>query len=128
LINFAITESGLKDQMLSLVVAFEKAELEQERELLIKTNAENEEKLKNYENDILKGLEKSDPDKILDEDDLIDKLATTKIEANRIKHDQQIANLREKFINNEREKYITMAWKTAILFFTLTDMVNIDHM
>jgi len=37
-------------------VAFENAELEQKRELFFKPNAENKEKLKNYENDIFKGL------------------------------------------------------------------------
>lgn len=46
LINFAITESGLKDQMLSLAVSIEKYELEAERNKLIETNAQNEKKIR----------------------------------------------------------------------------------
>jgi len=46
LINFSITESGLKDQMLSLAVSIEKSDLEQERNNLIETNAKNEKILK----------------------------------------------------------------------------------
>lgn len=74
MINFAITESGLKDQMLSLAVSIEKYELEAERNKLIETNAQNEKKLEEKEDEILEDLKKSNPDKILDEDDLINKL------------------------------------------------------
>mmetsp|Transcript_98258 Transcript_98258/g.211909 ORF Transcript_98258/g.211909 Transcript_98258/m.211909 type:complete len:204 (+) Transcript_98258:641-1252(+) len=104
LINFAITESGLRDQMLSLVVSIEKNELEVERNTLIETNAKNEKILEQKEDEILEGLKNSDPEKILDEDDLINQLANTKEEANRIKKDQEVAKLREDQIKIERSK------------------------
>ena len=104
LINFAITENGLKDQMLSLVVSLEKNDLENERNNLIETNAKNEEILQQKEDEILEELKKSDPSKILDEDDLINKLTNTKAEANRIKKDQEVAKLREDQIKIERNK------------------------
>jgi len=91
LINFAITEIGLKDQMLSLAVSLEKSELESERNMLIETNARNEKLLVKKEDDILEDLKKSDPQKILDEDDLINKLSATKADVNRIKKDQEVA-------------------------------------
>jgi len=128
LINFAITESGLKDQMQSLVVSIEKYDLEQERNQLIEQNAKNEKILEGLEDDILENLKNSDPDKILDEDDLINKLEQTKTEANRIKKDQIVAKEREEQIKVERNKYIELSKKAAILFFSLTDMANIDPM
>eukprot|EP00801_Mesodinium_rubrum_P000083 Mrub_00083.p1 GENE.Mrub_00083~~Mrub_00083.p1 ORF type:complete len:1986 (+),score=436.27 Mrub_00083:724-5958(+) len=128
LINFAITDSGLKDQMLSLAVSIEKYELEAERNKLIESNAQNELKLVKSENDILSDLKSSNPETILDQDDLINKLYNTKEEANRIKKDQETAREREDKIRIERNKYIELAKKTSLLFFTLNEMVNIDHM
>jgi len=74
LINFAITQAGLRDQMLSLVVGIEKADLEQERLNLVETNAKNEKILTEKEDEILGDLKKSDPQTILNEDTLINKL------------------------------------------------------
>jgi len=128
LINFAITELGLKDQMLSLAVSIEKYELEAERNKLIESNAQNEKKLVDKEDEILEDLKRSNPETILDADDLINKLYNTKEEANRIKKDQETAREREEKIKLERNKYIELAKKTGLLFFTLTEMVNIDHM
>jgi len=114
--------------MLSLAVSIEKADLERERIKLTEDNARNVELLQQMEDDILENLKNSDPDKILDEDDLINKLYNTKNEANRIKKDQEIALEREEQIKIERNKYIELSKKTAILFFVLTDMANIDSM
>lgn len=74
MINFAITQAGLRDQMLSLVVGIEKADLEQERLNLVETNAKNEKILTEKEDEILSDLKKSDPKTILNEDTLINKL------------------------------------------------------
>lgn len=60
--------------MQSLVVSIEKSDLEQERNNLIETNAKNEKILKEKEDEILADLQKSDPETILNEDDLINKL------------------------------------------------------
>jgi len=128
LINFAITQSGLKDQMLSLAVTLEKSELESERNMLIETNAKNEKILVEKEDKILNDLDKADPNKILDEDDLINNLSATKADANKIKKDQDVAVESMERIRIAREKYTELAKKVAILFFALTDMVNIDHM
>lgn len=73
--------------MLSLTVSIEKKDLEDELMRLIENNARNEKKLQEKENDILETLKDSKSEKILDDDDLITKLSTTKEEANRIKKD-----------------------------------------
>lgn len=64
----------MRDQMLSLVVGIEKADLEQERLNLVETNAKNEKILTEKEDEILSDLKKSDPKTILNEDTLINKL------------------------------------------------------
>lgn len=73
--------------MLSLTVSIERKELEEELMRLIENNARNEKKLQEKENDILETLKDSKSEKILDDDDLINKLSATKEEANRIKRD-----------------------------------------
>jgi len=78
--------------------------LETERNKLIETNAQNEKKLEEKEDEILEDLKKSNPERILDEDDLINKLYNTKEEANRIKKDQESAKEREEKIKQERNK------------------------
>lgn len=90
--------------MLSLAVSIEKYELEAERNKLIESNAQNELKLVKSENDILSDLKSSNPETILDQDDLINKLYNTKEEANRIKKDQETAREREDKIRIERNK------------------------
>jgi len=89
---------------MSKVVSIEKAEIESIREELIKQSAENEEKLKNFEDQILDGLKKANPDTILDHDDLIDTLAKAKTEANNIKASQIESKLKEEEIRIVRDK------------------------
>ena len=49
-----ITPEGLKDQLLGLVVAFERADLEEKKNQLVIQSAENASKLNDCENQILK--------------------------------------------------------------------------
>jgi len=90
--------------MLSLAVTLEKSELESERNMLIETNARNEKILVEKEDKILSDLDKADPEKILDEDDLINNLAATKADANKIKKDQEVAVESMERIRIAREK------------------------
>ena len=53
LLNFMITPEGLEDQLLGIVVAKERPELEEERQALIITNAQNAKSLKEVEDKIL---------------------------------------------------------------------------
>lgn len=104
LINMAITESGLKDQMLSLAVSIEKSELESERVQLVEQSAKDEQTLVRCENDILKALEEANPDTILDFDDIINQLSETKTEAKNIEERQKEAAEKQEQIKIERDK------------------------
>lgn len=104
LINMAITESGLKDQMLSLVVSIEKSDLESERVQLVEQSAKDESTLVRCENDILKALAEANPDTILDFDDIINQLSETKTEAKNIEERQKEAAEKQEQIKIERDK------------------------
>jgi len=104
LINFSVTKFGLIDQMLSLVISIEKYELESEKKSLVEQSTQNEKQLKEYEDEILETLKNTESEKILDDDDLINKLKITNEESARIKNDQKLAFVRDKEIIHEREK------------------------
>lgn len=56
LLNFMITQEGLQDQLLGIVVAKERPDLEDEKNRLIIQSAENKRKLKEIESQILQVL------------------------------------------------------------------------
>ena len=59
LINFMITPEGLQDQMLGILAAEEKPELEEKKNKLIVESANNKKQLKEIEDKILKVLSSS---------------------------------------------------------------------
>ena len=62
-----ITQEGLQDQLLGIVVAKERPELEEEKNTLILQSADNNKKLKEIENQILEILSSSEGNILEDE-------------------------------------------------------------
>lgn len=60
MVNFMITPQGLEDQLLGIVAAKEKPELEEKKNQLIVESAENQKKLKEIEDKILEVLSSSE--------------------------------------------------------------------
>lgn len=60
LINFAVTEKGLEDQLLAIVVSKERKKLEDEQSMLRKQQNEFKITLRDLENNLLDSLEKAD--------------------------------------------------------------------
>lgn len=69
-VNFYVTLEGLEEQMLSIVISNQKAELEEETIKMRKLALKNIKELKEIENEILNNLDK-DIDRILADEDLI---------------------------------------------------------
>jgi len=65
IINFIVTESGLEDQLLALVVRVEKPEVEQQKEELVNRQNEFKITLAKLESDLLKNLSDANPATIL---------------------------------------------------------------
>jgi len=127
LLNFMITPEGLEDQLLGLVVAKERPELEEEKSRLILEAAENKRQLKEIEDKILRVLSESSGN-ILDDQSAIDILDSSKRISNDIEQKQQIAEATTQRLDKTREGYQPVAYRSSILFFSISDMGNVDPM
>ncbi|XP_076022383.1 dynein axonemal heavy chain 12 [Genypterus blacodes] len=127
LLNFMITPEGLEDQLLGIVVAKERPELEEERNALILQSAANKKQLKEIEDKILETLQSSEGN-ILEDESAIQILDSAKVMSNEISKKQQIAEKTEIEIAESREGYRTIAKHSSILFFSIADLTNIDPM
>lgn len=127
LINFGITYEGLRDQLLSTVVAKERPELETEKERLITESAKNKEELANNEDKILSKIT-STGDKILDDSEAIQFLSDAKKLADEINRKQKEAEETERGIDEARLAYRPVAMEAAALFFCISDLAAIDPM
>uniref|UniRef100_A0A8C9VXT2 Dynein axonemal heavy chain 12 n=1 Tax=Scleropages formosus TaxID=113540 RepID=A0A8C9VXT2_SCLFO len=127
LLNFMITPEGLEDQLLGIVVAKERPELEEERTALILQSAANKKQLKEIEDKILETLQSSQGN-ILEDESAIKILDSAKIMSNEITKKQQVAEKTEIKIAESREGYRAVAKHSSILFFSIADLANIDPM
>ncbi|XP_055985527.1 dynein axonemal heavy chain 12 [Sorex fumeus] len=127
LLNFMITPEGLEDQLLGIVVAKERPELEEERNALILQSAANKKQLKDIEKRILETLSSSEGN-ILEDESAIKVLDSAKIMSNEITKKQQIAEKTEIKIAESREGYRPIAKHSSVLFFSIADLANIDPM
>ncbi|VDQ09479.1 unnamed protein product [Trichobilharzia regenti] len=127
LLNFMITLEGLEDQLLGIVVAKEKPELEEARQELIITTANNRRMLKETEDRILATLSESEGN-ILENEAAIEILDSSKLISDDILRKQKVAEETQIKIDAARMDYSPIAKHSAILFFSLTDLPNIDPM
>ena len=91
IINFIVTESGLEDQLLAMVVNVEKNELEVKKQELVKKQNEFKVVLDELESSLLKQLSEADPATILDNKELIDNLEKTKATSISIQEQSEVA-------------------------------------
>ncbi|XP_067216276.1 dynein axonemal heavy chain 7 [Linepithema humile] len=127
LLNFMITPVGLDDQLLGIVVAKERPDLESEKNQLIVQGAANKKMLKEIENKILEVLSAS-KENILEDERAIAVLSSSKNLANEIQTKQTAAEITEKSIDAARLQYTPIAVYSTVLFFTIAMLANIDPM
>nr|XP_011716674.1 dynein heavy chain 7, axonemal [Macaca nemestrina] len=127
LLNFMITPEGMQDQLLGIVVARERPDLEEEKQALILQGAENKRQLKEIEDKILEVLSSSEGN-ILEDETAIKILSSSKALANEISQKQEVAEETEKKIDATRMGYRPIAIHSSILFFSLADLANIEPM
>jgi dynein heavy chain len=127
LLNFMITPEGLQDQLLGIVVAKERPEMQAEKERLVLEAADNKRQLKDIEDQILKTLSESEGN-ILDDQGAIDVLGEAKRVSDEISRKQAIAEETGVRLDKTRMGYIPAAFRASLLFFCITDMASIDPM
>nr|KAG5713480.1 hypothetical protein BaRGS_025028 [Batillaria attramentaria] len=127
LLNFMITPQGLEDQLLGIVAAKEKPELEEKKNQLIIESADNQKQLKQIEDKILEVLSSSQGN-ILEDEAAIKILSSSKVLSEEISAKQEIAAATEKEIDETRNSYKPVAVHSSILFFCISDLANIEPM
>ncbi|KAL6428105.1 hypothetical protein ACFW04_008466 [Cataglyphis niger] len=127
LLNFMITPSGLEDQLLGIVVARERPDLESEKNILIIQGAENKRMLKETEDKILEVLSMAKGN-ILEDEEAINILMVSKNLSDDIQVKQAATEFTEKSIDIARLQYQPIAGYSTILFFTIESLANIDPM
>jgi dynein heavy chain len=124
LVNFMITPEGLEDQLLGIVAAKERPELEEEKNRLVLASAANKKQLKEIEDKILEILSKSEGN-LLEDESAITALTDSKLVANDIAEKQKIADETEKQIDVTRAGYKPIAFHSSTLFFVIAELANV---
>jgi len=127
LINFTVTEEGLEDQLLAMVVNKERLDLEATRSDLLKQQNDFKITLKELEDNLLFRLSNAQGD-ILADTELIENLETTKKTSREIAIKVEAAKETSKNINFAREAYRPVAGRGALLYFLIDSLHVLDHM
>ena len=129
ILNFAITPVGLEEQMLNQLVQQEMPELQEKKNFIVTQNAKAAKDLRDIEEKILQSLTKNDDiAMILEEDELINILATSKKTAEEINQRVAESKVMEKEIDHTRESFRPVAFRASLLFFCINDLSLIDPM
>jgi len=121
LINFTVTQDGLEDQLLALVVNKERPDLEETKTQLIVQNNEFTIKLKELEDTLLFKLANAEGD-LTEDVELIESLEEAKRVADEIVLKVEESKETELKINKSREKYRVAASRGSLLFFLLNSL------
>ena len=113
--------------MLSLVVANERADLEQSFNENTKATFENIKLLKVTEEKILKNLS-TNVGKILANEKLIDILKESKTCAETVAEKLKKINSTNQFLQKSRQMYAPVAIRAAHLYFAVTELVQVNEM
>jgi dynein heavy chain len=127
IINFTVTKVGLEGQLLGDVVKLERPDLEEQKDKLVMNLSKDKKMLKDIEEKILKLLYNAKGN-ILDDEEMIQVLNQSKVTCADIQNRVKLTEETEIQINNAREKYLPIAKRGSILYFTITSLSEIDTM
>jgi dynein heavy chain len=127
IVNFAVKQKGLEDQLLGIVVKREKPELEDQKNLLVNNMANAKKKLLELEDEILFLLSTAQGS-LLDNEQLVNTLQSSKSIAQDVVQQLIISEETEKRIDGAREAYRPSSQRASILYFVLSDLPSVDPM
>eukprot|EP00003_Mantamonas_plastica_P000096 TRINITY_DN1008_c0_g2_i7.p1 TRINITY_DN1008_c0_g2~~TRINITY_DN1008_c0_g2_i7.p1 ORF type:complete len:3819 (+),score=1555.84 TRINITY_DN1008_c0_g2_i7:2346-13802(+) len=125
-IDFAVVMKGLEDQLLSVVINIEKADLEKQRKALKKNVNENKKELLRLEKQLLETLSESDD--LLGDPKLIKALQEAKSKSELIEETLANAEKMQADIDELREEYRPVATRGSILYFLIAEMSQVNPM
>ena len=126
LINFTVTEAGLEDQLLTLVVKKERPDLAAQSEELIQQQNQFKITLAELEADLLQRLNDQEGD-ILEDLPLIENLEKSKKISTEIQEKVEIAKVTEVQIKEASEVYRPAANRGALVFFLLNELNKVHE-
>lgn len=127
IINYGVTMDGLANQLLNVVVAHERQDLEESYAALVTDMSENAQLIVSLEDTLLKELSSSQGN-VLDNEELIETLENTKSKAEEIKIKLQKAAFTKEEIGEARAVYKPVAKRGSILYFTESGLSTIMTM
>lgn len=127
LLNFMVTETGLEDQLLSVVVNKERPDLEAQRIALLRKEREFKITLKKCEDDLLNELTNAVGDP-LENQSLVENLEHTKATSKQIQIAVKETKETSEMINNSRQVYKSVSNRGSMLYFLIDQLSTIDHM
>lgn len=127
MLNFMVTEEGLTDQMLNMVVTHEEPNRMKAYNDAIVKKAANKKKMNELEDRILNQISTSEVD-ILEDDVLYEALDESKAQVKQIEQQNRDSELTMGQIVSIRETFEEVAVRVARLFFVLVQVMNVDPM
>lgn len=127
LLNFMVTEGGLEDQLLAVVVNRERPDLEEQRVSYLRQMRQFKIELKACEDNLLYELTNAKGD-ILENKNLIENLELTKKKAKQIQISVAETIENNKKIEISRKVYTPVSVRGSLLYFMIDKLNNIDHM
>jgi dynein heavy chain len=127
LVNFTVTEKGLEDQLLALVVKFERSDLEEQRSALIRAENGFKVQLQELEDNLLQRLATQEGD-ILEDIELIENLEETKVTSLEIQKKVSEGKETAKVIDTSREVYRPVAARGSLMYFLVDKLNQLEHM
>ena len=127
MLNFMVTEDGLQDQMLNIVVYHEDPKNMDRRNQITLQTAENERKKAELEDKILNQIANSDVD-ILEDDVLLVTLDESKSQCKQIEQQMKESQVTLDHIKTIRDQFVAVAQRVSRLFFVLVQIMNVDPM
>ena len=127
LVNFDVSLEGLESQMLSLIVSFEKAKLEEDRIEQSKETYALVKELKELEQQVLDSLN-STVEEMLEDQKMIDTLQTSREKAEIVAKNLEKVNKTTQKIEKAKAFYNPAAHRAAIMYFLVNDLQKIEFM
>ncbi len=126
-INYSVTMDGLEDQLLNVVVAHERAELEESYTALVQEMSDSTQLLASLENRLLEELGSSEGN-ILDNEKLLEVIEDTKTEADDITHKLKKSENTRNEIRLMRDVYKPVAKRGSIMYFAESCLSSVMSM
>lgn len=120
MINFTVTEDGLEDQLLALIVKMERPKLAKRKEEVIQEQNQCKIQLRDLEEGILSDL--NTPGDLIENKALVERLENSKVLSEQVSVAIKSAKKAEIEINDNSNAYRNAAARGSLLFFLMTEL------